>query len=74
MAAIDDLQDKLLQVHSITEALAEKRQLLENYKTTRQTYAQLVTDTKAELDQLTTDSQTALKELRDAINAAFPPP
>lgn len=72
MAAIDDLQDKLLQVSTITEQLSEKRQLLENYRATRQEYAQLVSNTKAELDQLTTASQTALKELRDAITAAFP--
>lgn len=72
MAAIDDLQDKLLQVSTITEQLAEKRQLLENYRSTRQQYAQLITETKAQLDQLTNDGKTALQELRDAINAAFP--
>jgi len=72
MAAIDDLQDKLLQVSTITEQLAEKRQLLENYRSTRQQYSQLITDTKAQLDQLTNDGKTALQELRDAINAAFP--
>lgn len=73
MAAIDDLQDKLAQVSDVMTKIAETRKLLENYRNTRQEYAQLVSDTKDQLNQQTTDGAQSLKELRDAINAVFPP-
>jgi 2-polyprenyl-6-methoxyphenol hydroxylase-like FAD-dependent oxidoreductase len=66
------LVDRICEADEQTTAIAEMQKLLHNYQTTRQEYADRVTETKAALDVLVRNSQVALKSLRDALNAAYP--
>lgn len=71
-AQLDAVIQKLQDASASTSAITAQKALLDNYKTTKQTYSDLVAQAKTDLDALTTANTQALKDLAAAITAAFP--
>jgi patatin-like phospholipase/acyl hydrolase len=67
MALIEQIGTTAAQVQDIVK----QRELLQNYKATRDTYAANVTQAKTDLDALVNASAASLKALRDAITNAY---
>ena len=73
-AATRALADKIEALDATLSEIAANKTLLTNYKAEKQRYSALVDEVQTAQDALLTTSEAQLKELRDALNTAYPTP